>query len=137
MCWYFCTEFIDFVFNGKSLPDITSLFIPQNFEKNEKVILNYFFKPNISMNEPNVCDTIQICLSLDHVLQFRLSRIKERQNFLLQKSMSEKKWARHLSISQYLTMLTRLCLSGAGSGVSFLLIYFWHWYTCWDSKWLA
>ena len=42
MCGYFCIGFIDFMFAGKSLIDFTSLFSPNDFEKNDKIILNYF-----------------------------------------------------------------------------------------------
>ena len=44
MCGYFCIEFIDFILKGKSLTDFTTLFLPHNFEKNDKVILNYFLE---------------------------------------------------------------------------------------------
>ena len=33
MCGYFCIGFIDFMFAGKKLTDITSFFSPYNFEK--------------------------------------------------------------------------------------------------------
>ena len=42
MCGYFCIRFVDFTFAGKSLIDFTSLFSPYNFEKNDKIILDYF-----------------------------------------------------------------------------------------------
>ena len=42
MCGYFYIGFIDFMFAGKSLINVTSLFSPYNFKKNDKVILNYF-----------------------------------------------------------------------------------------------
>ena len=42
MCGYFCIEFIDFMFNGNSLTDFTNLFSPNNFNKNDDIILNYF-----------------------------------------------------------------------------------------------
>ena len=42
MCGYFCIGFIDFVLNGKSLTDYTNLFSPNNFKKNDDIILNYF-----------------------------------------------------------------------------------------------
>ena len=38
-CEYFCTVFIDFMFKGKRLTDI-SLFSPNNFKDNDKIILN-------------------------------------------------------------------------------------------------
>ena len=42
MCGYFCTGFINFMFNGNSLTDYTILFSPNDFEKNDDIILKYF-----------------------------------------------------------------------------------------------
>ena len=42
MCGYFCTRFIDFISKGQSLPDSTNLFSPNDYEKNDKIILKYF-----------------------------------------------------------------------------------------------
>ena len=42
MCGYFCNGFIDFMLAGKKLNDLTSLFSPNNFEKNDDIILSYF-----------------------------------------------------------------------------------------------
>ena len=42
MCGYVCTGFIDFMLNGPSLLDYTSLFSPNDYEKNNKIILKYF-----------------------------------------------------------------------------------------------
>ena len=42
MCGYFCTVFIDFMLAGKKLNDYTSFFSPQDFEKNDDMILSYF-----------------------------------------------------------------------------------------------
>ena len=39
---YFCTEFIDFMFNDNSLTDFTNLFSPNDFKNNYDIILNYF-----------------------------------------------------------------------------------------------
>ena len=41
-CGYFCIGFINFMFNGKSLTDYTNLFSPNDFNKNDDIILNYF-----------------------------------------------------------------------------------------------
>ena len=40
MCGYFCTGFIDFMLAGKT--EYTNLFSPNNFKKNDDIILNYF-----------------------------------------------------------------------------------------------
>ena len=42
MCGYFCVGFIDYMLMGKSLTDYTNLFSPNNFKKNDDIILNYF-----------------------------------------------------------------------------------------------
>ena len=41
MCGYFCIGFINFMFNGKSLTDYTNLFSPNDFKKNDDIILKY------------------------------------------------------------------------------------------------
>ena len=41
MCDYFCIVFIDFMFNGNSLTDFTNFFSPNDFKKNDDIILNY------------------------------------------------------------------------------------------------
>ena len=42
MCGYCCIGFIDFMLKCKSLIDYESLFSPNEYEKNNKVILKYF-----------------------------------------------------------------------------------------------
>ena len=42
MCGYFCIGFITFMFNGKSFTDYTNLFSPNDFNKNDDIILKYF-----------------------------------------------------------------------------------------------
>ena len=42
MCGYFCIGNINCMFKGKSLTDVTNLFSPNNFKRNDDVILNYF-----------------------------------------------------------------------------------------------
>ena len=42
MCRYFCIGFINFMFKGKSLTDYKNIFSPNNFKKNNDIILNYF-----------------------------------------------------------------------------------------------
>ena len=39
---YFCTGFIGFILKGKSLLDYLNLFFPNEFEKNDKIILKFF-----------------------------------------------------------------------------------------------
>ena len=42
MCGYFCFGFIDFMLRGKTLTEYRNLFSPNNFRKNDDIILNYF-----------------------------------------------------------------------------------------------
>ena len=42
MCRYFCIRFIDFMLAGKNLPEFTNHFSPNNFKKNDDIVLNYF-----------------------------------------------------------------------------------------------
>ena len=41
MCRYFCIGFIDFMLAEKTLTEFTNLFSPNNFKKNDNIILNY------------------------------------------------------------------------------------------------
>ena len=42
MCGYFCIGFFDFMVKGKTLTECKNLFSPNNFKKNDNIILNYF-----------------------------------------------------------------------------------------------
>ena len=42
MCGYLCIEFIDFMFARKTLTEFTNLFSPNNFKKNDDIILKCF-----------------------------------------------------------------------------------------------
>ena len=42
MCGYFCIGFINIMFNGKSLKDYTNRFSPNDFDKNDDIMLEYF-----------------------------------------------------------------------------------------------
>ena len=41
ICGCFCIGFIDFMLKDKSITDFTNLFSPNNFKKNDDIILNY------------------------------------------------------------------------------------------------
>ena len=41
---YFCIGFINFMLKGRNLLEYTSLFSTNNYEKNDKIILNKFYK---------------------------------------------------------------------------------------------
>ena len=42
MCGYFCIVFTDFMLERKSSVDYANLFSPNDYEKNDKIILKYF-----------------------------------------------------------------------------------------------
>ena len=42
MYGYFCIGFIDFMLAGKTLIEYTNISSPNNFKKNDSIILNYF-----------------------------------------------------------------------------------------------
>ena len=42
ICRYFCVGFINFMSKDKHLLDYTNLFSPNEYEKNDKIILKYF-----------------------------------------------------------------------------------------------
>ena len=42
MCGYFCIGFYDFMLPSNALTDFTNLFSPNNFNKNNEIILKYF-----------------------------------------------------------------------------------------------
>ena len=42
MCGCFCIGFINFMLKGKSMLDYTNLFSPNDYDKNDKVILKDF-----------------------------------------------------------------------------------------------
>ena len=44
MCGYFCIGFIDFMLAGTTLTEFTNLFSPNNFKKNDDIILKYFMR---------------------------------------------------------------------------------------------
>ena len=42
ICGYFYIRFIGFIFSGNSLTEFTNIFSPNDFKKNNDIILNYF-----------------------------------------------------------------------------------------------
>ena len=58
MCSYFCIGFIDYMFKGKSLADYTNLFSPNNFKKNDDIILNYFLNKLLKWLKSNPLNAV-------------------------------------------------------------------------------
>ena len=50
MCGYFCIGFIDFMLAGKTLTEYTNLFSPNDFKKDDDIILNYFYGQYLKRN---------------------------------------------------------------------------------------
>ena len=53
MCGYFCIEFINYMFDGKSLIDFTNLFSPNDFKKNDQIIKEYLRMNNLELTDMN------------------------------------------------------------------------------------
>ena len=47
LCGYSCIGFINFMLAGKTLTGFTNLFSPNNFKKNDDIILNYFYDQSL------------------------------------------------------------------------------------------
>ena len=47
MCGCFCIGSTTFIFKVRSLTDFTNLLSPDNFKKNDEIILNWFLKENV------------------------------------------------------------------------------------------
>ena len=58
MCGCFCIGFIDYMFKGKSLTDYTNLFSPNNFKKNDEIILNHFLNKLLKWLKSNPLNAI-------------------------------------------------------------------------------
>ena len=54
MCGYFCIGFIDFMLKGKILLEYTNLYSPEEYKKNEEIILTHFKKNSNKLNYENL-----------------------------------------------------------------------------------
>ena len=66
MCRFYCITFIEYMLAGKYLQDYTTLFSPNDYKKNDKIINRYF---KINMLE-------------EASLVFRLRKIDQIRNYL-------------------------------------------------------
>ena len=82
MCGYFCIGFIDFMFNGKSLKDYTDLFSPNDFKKNDDIIIEYFGLEDVKMSNSNleVCKANEIN-ELKDLTKYRLDEINNIKEY--------------------------------------------------------
>ena len=76
MCGYFCIEFINYMFDGKSLIDFTSLFSPNDFFKKMIKLLKEYLKMNnlelTVMTKPS---------SLERINNYRLNEINKTRDY--------------------------------------------------------
>ena len=68
MCGYFCIEFINYMFDGKSLIDFSSLFSPHDLKKMIKLLNKY-----LNMSDIN--------LELNEITKFRLDEITKIKEY--------------------------------------------------------
>ena len=54
MCGYFCIGFIDFMLKVKILLEYTNLYSPEEYKKNEEIILTHFKKNSNKLNYENL-----------------------------------------------------------------------------------
>ena len=90
MCGYFCIGFIDFMLKRKILTEYTNLFSPNNFKKNDDIILNYFMSNILKMDDfsktPNIYPTLNVAplnVIPSNKQEFRLNKINEIKDYFL------------------------------------------------------
>ena len=82
MCAYFCIGLIDFMLSGKTLTGFTNLFSPNNFKRNDDIILKYFMTNVSKMAEHDIHEAPNMypnsnAIPLSDQQQFRLNKIRE------------------------------------------------------------
>ena len=85
MCMYFCIGFIDFMLKGKTLTEYTTLFSPNDFKKNDAIILNYFMGQYFKMDHFNKTPNIypKLTANISNKQQFRLNKVNEIKDYFL------------------------------------------------------
>ena len=78
MCGYFWTGFIDFMLTGKIFLDYTNLFSPNEYEKNNKIILKYKLNQKTKIKK----SIVLIVVSIENL------KIVKHQSFLKKKNIS-------------------------------------------------
>ena len=87
MCGYFCIGFIDFMLAGKTLTDYTNLFSPNDFDKNDQIILKMHEIDKIKLSDQT---------------KFRLYEIKNIDNYFINEINQQKSYSKKLS--KYVTI---------------------------------
>ena len=96
MCGYLCINFIDFMLKGKTLTECTNLFSPNNFKKNDYIILNYFMG-NIFSKMNNFNETPNLSAIPSNEKQFRLNKINEIKDYFLAEIIEKKLISKNIS----------------------------------------
>ena len=78
MCRYFCIEFIDYMFKGKTLLDYTNLFSPNDFKKNDRIIKRIFKNNIIELTDVNKFRLDEI----NKIRDYFNNEIKERKDII-------------------------------------------------------
>ena len=89
MCGYLCIDFIDFMLKGKTLTECANLLSPNNFKKNDYIILNYFMG-NIFSKMNNFNETPNLTAIPSTQKQFRLNKINEIKHYFLAEIIEKK-----------------------------------------------
>ena len=79
----FCIRFIGFMLAGKTLEEFSNLFAPNNFKRNNEIILKYFMTNVYKMVECNSHETHNIYPNLNDQQQFRLNKINEIKDYFV------------------------------------------------------
>ena len=79
MCGCFLIGFINFMFNGNSLTDYTNIFSPNDFKKNDYIILKYFSLYDVKMSNSNRVNEMS---ELNDSTEFRLDEINKINDYL-------------------------------------------------------
>ena len=98
MCGYFCIEFINFMFNGKSLTDYTNLFSPNDLKKNDDIILKYFGLWNVKMSNSNLeVSKANEISELKDLTKYRLDEINKIKDYFNDEIKERKDIAKKIS----------------------------------------
>ena len=121
MCRYFCIGFIDFMLKDNNLTDFANLFSPNNFKKNDDIILNYFLTDlkmveisSVEYIEHNSIDTLNL-----NNRQFRLNKINKIKKYFIAEIKERKLMSKRLSkyIASFDYFDKSLILLSATSGI--------------------
>ena len=114
ICRYFCIGFIDFMLKGKSITDFNNLFSPNNFFKNDDIILNYFKMGESANMYPN----------LNHQQQFRFNEINKIKDYFIaeirERELMSKRLSKYIASFDYFNK-SLIVLSARSPSISIAL----------------